>query len=134
MLLQGTFRRFAIRFGDLCFIGDADFCDLDRLFDLLYITLDMGNEIVGKYNNLTRCQRAGKSAAQSSRDGGDHVVQRGGYVLGGFDAVKLRDAAMHAVGHGFVKAFEIAATQRRYFLNNFGTTYMHNFTHSGSPC
>ena len=106
MGLEGALRLFLFVRGDGEVVLDADFGDFDGLVDLFDVPVDGCVEVVGEGDNLARCQRAGKSAGQSSRDGGDHVVQRRRNILFGFDAVKGRDAAVHAVWDGILEVLD----------------------------
>ena len=101
--LEGALRLFLFVRGDGEVVLDTDFGNFDRLFDLLDVPLDGCIEVVGEGDNLARCQRAGKSAGQSSRDGGDHVVERRRDFLFGLDPVKGRNAAVHAVWDGILE-------------------------------
>jgi hypothetical protein len=54
--------------------GEADFGDPEDAIDLFDVTFDSGGDVLGGVD-LTRFQRAGKSAGQSPRNTGDDVVE-----------------------------------------------------------
>jgi len=99
------------------------------LIDFFDVSFDGGGEVVRESDNLARCQRAGKSAGQSSRDGGDHVIEGRRDLFLGLDTVERCDAAMNAVGDGVLKVFDQGPAQWRVVLFNFDVARVDDFSH-----
>ena len=78
-------------------IFDADTGDSDYAVHVLNITFRLATYLIGMVWDLTRCQRAGKSAGHSTRDRRDHVIERSGQIPNHPDKVwsEVLDAAVH---------------------------------------
>ena len=112
-------------------VGYTDIGDLDCAFGFGDIAFDRGCQIIGERNDLARCQRAGKGAEQSSTDRRDHVVERGRVLFLGLHAVEFRDAAVHAVGDGFVKVLDERVPYWRHFLDDVDVAGVDDVSHGG---
>jgi hypothetical protein len=72
--------------------------DHEHALFLLDLPSRLGYQSIGR-GYLARFQRAGKCARQSANGSRDHVVQRGGVLLLGRDAVVLGNGAMYPEHH-----------------------------------
>lgn len=114
-------------------VHDANIRNLDRTFRFRDVALDRRREIVGKCDYLARCQRAGKGAEQSSPYGRDHMIERSGILFLGFDAVKLCNSAVHAVGDRLIEMFDVRLPYGRYVLIDTDVTGMDDVSHGRPP-
>lgn len=100
----------------------ADLGDAQHAIDLFDVAFDASVDVVGG-GDLTRFQRAGKSAGQSPRDAGDHVIERGrilgtGKVLAVFIAIKRTDPAVDPEMNGLFEAIELGRAVRALMLGD----------------
>jgi hypothetical protein len=113
---KGTVRFGFLSFGDFQAIAKLYSSETKHFAFRFDASFHVGFQIVSS-GDSTRFQRAGKCAGQSTSEGGDNVVDRGGHGRGGFYAVVFCVTAMHAEFQRFVEAFDVRFAKRPLFLH-----------------
>ena len=83
-----------------------------HLVNCLDVTFHVRLDVLSRRRNVAHLQCACQGAEQSTTDGADHIVQRRGYVLFGFDSVKGLDSTMDTEPYWFLEAFKISMSYR----------------------
>ena len=109
---DGPFSSLPFPFRDLEIVTNPYTCNAKNVVNGLNISFNLGRDFVTRSRNFTHLQCACEGAEQSTTDGADHIVQRRGYVLFGFDSVKGLDSTMDTEPYWFLEAFKISMSYR----------------------
>lgn len=97
------------------------------------ITLDACSQPVGSGRNVTRLQRACKSAEQSTADGGDDVVERREHLLIRLYTVEVLDRAVNTEADRLPKRFDGRVSKRAFNSLYADAAGVHMFGHLQAP-
>ena len=133
VLFDGTLRGLALTLRDPKVVAHANLSDAQDLVYRFDVTFDRCRNLVWGRRNLTHLQCACQGSEQSTTDGADNVVERGGHVLIRFNAVELLDPTMDAEPNWRIKTFQDHLPNRA--INPFDThsTGMHDLFHNVTP-
>lgn len=97
-------------------VSDVDPADDEDVVLLLDLPGGFCQEAVGGRRDLARFQRAAKGTGQSTGGCGDDVVERGGVLDIGLDAVVFGDGSMDAEADVLIPTGQVGEAERAFLL------------------
>ena len=91
-------------------VTHTDARDTEYAIDRLDVAFDLCANLIGLDRNLTHCQCAGKSAEQSTADGGNDVIEGGRNLFVRLDAVEVLNGSMNPESDWRIKRFDVGVT------------------------
>jgi hypothetical protein len=118
----------AFAFGDFQPVAQIYGGDAKEFVIALDAAFDVGYQVVS-CRDSARFQRAGKCAGQSTSERRDDVIDGGRQRLGGFHAIILCVAAMHAEVQGFFESLDVRIAEWALLLHQPNLCGMNEFAH-----
>src|SRR5713226_6871665 len=122
----------ALSAGNFQAVTQLDGGDAHQLFFALDAAFDVSLEVI-LCGDSARLQRAGQRARESTGEGSDNVVDRGGEGLSRLHLVERRVAAVHAKPQWLGEPLDMRLAQRALLLHNSDLRNVHELTHGPPP-